>query len=180
MSRQRVWAPRKHAGQRVPLAWVRLLSVFTTVTREMNASLLAAHGLTLNDYEVLLWLSWAPRGQLSRGELAERVRLTQGGITRLLHGLERAGLVQSAGSDSDRRVVYAQVTDHGHERLEQAARTHLADVRTMFTDRFSADELRTLAGLLEGLPGAQTDAQPPRSADTKHATRPAGRGSKQR
>lgn len=151
MSRQRVWAPRTHAGRRVPMAWVRLLGVHAALTREMNANLLASHGLTINDYEVLLWLSWAPEGRLSRRELADRLRLTQGGITRLLHGLQEAGLVDSAGSDADRRVIYARLTGHGHERLEQAATTHANDVKTMFTDRFSIDELRALADLLEGL-----------------------------
>lgn len=169
MSRQRVWAPRTHAGQRVPLAWVRLLSVYTALTRAMNANLLTAHGLTINDYEVLLRLSWAPLGRLSRGELADSVRLTQGGITRLLHGLERAGLVQSVGSESDRRVVYAQLTEHGHKRLEDAARTHVADVRTMFTDRFTTAELRTLAELLKGLSSAQPDAEPAPATQQRNA-----------
>ena len=151
MSSQRVWAPRTHAGRRVPLAWVRLLSVHAELTRTMNANLLASHGLTINDYEVLLWLSWAPENGLSRRELADRLRLTQGGITRLLQGLERSGLVDSAGSDADRRVVHARLTEPGRRRLEEAADTHAGDIGSMFTDRFSAAELRALAELLEAV-----------------------------
>lgn len=48
------WAPHTHAGEPVPLAWVRLLSAHATITRELSANLLAAYGLTASDYEVLL------------------------------------------------------------------------------------------------------------------------------
>jgi DNA-binding MarR family transcriptional regulator len=152
------WAPHTHAGEPVPLAWVRLLSAHAAITRELSANLLAAHGLTASDYEVLLHLSWAPDGRLRRSELAGGVLLTQGGITRLLHGLEREDLVRSTTSEADRRVVHAQLTPNGRERLAQAAGTHVADIRRLFTDRFSSAELRALARLLGALPG--TDIGP--------------------
>lgn len=151
MRRQRIWASRTHAGERIPWAWVRLLAAHAGLYREMSANLLSRHRLTLNDYEVLLRLSWAPDGRLSRRQLADSVHLTQGGITRLLHGLERAGLAASAVSETDRRVVYALLTDAGRARFEEAARTHTADVEAMFTAHYSSQELETLAALLARL-----------------------------
>ena len=155
MTHREVWAPLRHAGARVPWAWVRVMGAYGTLTREMNANLIAAHELTLRDYEVLLRLSSAPEIGLTRSDLARSTLLTQGGITRLLSGLERAGLVESATGDSDRRVVYARLTDAGRKRFHQAARTHVRDITTMFTERFSPDELATLAELLGRLPGKQ-------------------------
>ncbi len=57
-------------------------------TRRFNSQLVADHGLTINDYEVLLHLSHAEGRRLRRVDLAERVLLTPSGITRLLEGLE--------------------------------------------------------------------------------------------
>ncbi len=148
MPQQPIWAKNTHAGQPVPLAWVRLLAAHAELTGPMDAKLRASHDLTINDYEVLLWLSWAPQGRLRRVELSQAVHLTQGGVTRLLSGLERAGLVQSAKDSTDRRVVHAQLTDLGRDRLAAAAQTHVADISTEFTDRFSPAELATLAQLL--------------------------------
>ena len=153
MNRRDVWAPLRHAGARVPWAWVRMLGAHGTLTREMNANLIATHGLTLTDYEVLLRLSTAPDVGLTRSDLAHSTLLTQGGITRLLSGLERAGLVESASGESDRRVVYARLTEAGRKRFREAARTHVRDITTMFTDRFSQHELAKLAELLGRLPG---------------------------
>lgn len=158
---ERIWASRTHSGERVPLAWVRLLAAQDALTRPMDQHLRASHGLTIRDYEVLLRLSWAPEGRLTRSELARSVHLTHGGITRLVAGLERAGLLKSASSPSDRRVVYAELTQAGRERFGEAVRTHLEDVRRMFTERFSPAELETLADLLGRLTedgGAQGDA----------------------
>lgn len=151
------WAPDTHAGEAVPMAWVLLLSVHGVATRRMDARLRALHDLTLRDYEVLLFLSWAPRHRLKRVDLAERVLLTQGGVTRLLTGLEHAGLVGRERSEGDARVTYARLTAAGLVRLREAAATHVADLRSAFTDHFSQQELETLAGLLGRLPGGRIE-----------------------
>jgi len=143
-----VWASHTHTGYPVPLAWVRLVAAHAELIRRMNGHLLASHGLTINDYEALLHLSWAPDGLLRRGELARRVQLTPGGITRLLRGLEQEGLVRSQSDQADRRAVCAALTEGGRERLHQAACTHVGDITELFTARFSTDELATLARLL--------------------------------
>ena len=142
----------------VPEAWIRLLRAHATLTREMDANLQSAHGLTINDYEVLLALARAPEGRMRRVDLAEEILLTQSGITRLLQGLERSGLVERAACDSDRRVVYAQLTEAGHRRLREAGRTHLDDIRSLVSARFDDDELATLASLLSRLVEGDEDA----------------------
>jgi DNA-binding MarR family transcriptional regulator len=133
-------------------AWTRLLRTHAALTRRLNADLVASHGLTLNDYDVLLQLAHAPDRRLKRVDLADRVLLTPSGITRLLAGLERAGLVERADCPEDARVSYAQLTDAGLDSLRDASSGHLASVRELFADRFSADELETLTELLTRLP----------------------------
>jgi DNA-binding MarR family transcriptional regulator len=132
--------------------WVALLRAHASSTRRFNAELVAQHGLTLNDYEVLLHLSRAEDKRLRRVDLAQSVLLTPSGITRLLEGLERAGYVERASCPSDARVTYAQLTDDGEAKLREAADTHVADIREFFRDRFSRDELTALGRLLERLP----------------------------
>lgn len=123
-------------------------------TRALSAELVAEHGLTINDYECLLHLSRADEGRMRRVDLAERLILTPSGVTRLLDGLERAGLVERAACASDRRVTYAVLTAAGRAKLQAASETHVADVRAFFEDRFSESELGQFAELLARLPGA--------------------------
>jgi DNA-binding MarR family transcriptional regulator len=139
--------------------WVQWLRAHAAVTRELNADLVAAHGLTINDYEVLLHLARAPEGTLKPVELAGRVVLTPSGITRLLAGLERAGYVCRLNCEADKRVSYARVTPAGRDKLREASETHLAGVAAQFTSRFTRKELATLSELLARVPGGErTDA----------------------
>jgi DNA-binding MarR family transcriptional regulator len=132
--------------------WVALLRVHATTTRRFNAQLVTDHGLTLNDYEVLLHLARADGRRLRRVDLAERVLLTPSGITRLLEGLEREGYVERAACASDARVTYAQLTDAGLDKLREASETHVAGINELFRARFSKEELEVLGGLLDRLP----------------------------
>ena len=124
------------------------------MSRELSARLVTEHGLTIKDYECLLHLSHAEDGSLRRVDLAERLMLTPSGVTRLLDGLERDGWVRKGQCDSDARVTYAVLTDEGRERLESAGRTHITQIREIFEERFSEEELDTLGELLGRLPGA--------------------------
>jgi len=138
--------------------WVRFLRAHSAIVGKLNAELVADHGLTINDFEVMLRLSHAPGRRLKRVELAQSVLLTPSGITRLLDGLERSGFVTREACATDRRVVYAKLTPEGNEKLQAARTTHLAGVHRLFVERFSADELASLAELLGRLPGANGDS----------------------
>ena len=118
---------------------------------------MADHGLTINDYEVLLRLARAPDRMLRRVDLAQQVLLTPSGITRLLDGLQRCGFVEKAACATDARVVYAKLTDAGHEKLSAATTDHVAAIRELFGARFSDDELRTLCDFLDRLQPESSD-----------------------
>jgi DNA-binding MarR family transcriptional regulator len=113
-------------------AWVGQVRAHASTTRRFNAELVVSHGLTLNDYEVLLHLYRADGHRLHRVDLAARVMLTPSGITRLLEGLERCGYVERASCEADARVSYAQLTDAGEAKLHE--------------------ELEALGGVLEQVP----------------------------
>jgi DNA-binding MarR family transcriptional regulator len=133
-------------------AWINLLRAHAVTTRQFSADLLAAHGLTLNDFDVLAQLDRAPEKALKRIDLSERVLLTPSGITRLLKGLEQAGYVANRPCAEDARVTYAVLTPEGEKKLAEARATHIADVREVFSRLFSEDELEGLAELLERIP----------------------------
>jgi DNA-binding MarR family transcriptional regulator len=139
-------------------AWVRLLRGHSATVRELNAQLTADWGLTINDYEALLLLAHAEGERLRRTDLVQNLQLTASGVTRLLDGLEVAGLVDKAHCESDARVTYAVLTDAGRTKLKDASCSHVAAIRELFEARYSDTELRTLADLLGRLPGASAAA----------------------
>ena len=59
----------------------RLIGAHAALTRQLSAELVAEHGLTLNEFEVLVLLGRAPEGAMRRVDLAHEVRLTASGAS---------------------------------------------------------------------------------------------------
>jgi DNA-binding MarR family transcriptional regulator len=157
LSAQRTERPPSRERPEVQ-AWSRLLRAHAALTRRFSNELLNGHGLTLNDYEVLLHLAHAPERRLRRVDLANSVLLTPSGITRLLDGLERAGYVERAACEKDARVTYAVLTEAGYAKLRATAPTHVGGIRDLFAARYSSAELETLTELLDRLPADDAPA----------------------
>lgn len=137
-------------------AWVRFLRAHAALTRELSARLEADHGLTMSDFDVLIQLYHAPGYALRRVDIARQVLLTPSGVTRLLDGLERCGLVGKRSCDNDARVSYAVLTDEGLRKVEAARCTHHADIDELFGAALTAEEREQLGELLSRLPLAPT------------------------
>jgi DNA-binding MarR family transcriptional regulator len=138
-------------------AWRSYLQSHAAIVRELDAELLAEHGMTSRDYEALLYLAQAPERKLAMSVLSERTMLTRSGITRLVDGLVGQGLIERVGCERDARISYARLTDAGQDKLACAGATHVAGIRRQFLEHFSEAELELLAGLLGRLPGAQPE-----------------------
>jgi MarR family transcriptional regulator, 2-MHQ and catechol-resistance regulon repressor len=134
-------------------AFGSLIGAYATLYRELSASLVEAHGLTINDYGCLLLLSRAGEEGMRRIDLANQLQLSPSGITRLLDRLEDQGLVGKGACKEDARVSYAILTDAGLEKLREAAPGHIEDIDRRLRAALSEDELRTLHELLSRLGG---------------------------
>jgi DNA-binding MarR family transcriptional regulator len=135
-------------------AWRSFLQSHATILRGLDAELVADHGMTARDYEVLLYLAQAPDRRLPMSAIAESTMLTRSGITRLVDGLVQGGLIERVACASDARVSYARLTDEGYEKLRDAGASHIASIHRLFLEHFTVEETEQLAALLSRLPGA--------------------------
>jgi MarR family 2-MHQ and catechol resistance regulon transcriptional repressor len=126
----------------------RLIGAHFALTKELSAQLVADHGLTLNEYEVLMLLARAPDGVMRRVDLAHEVRLSPSGVTRMLDRLEADGLVGKRACVKDARVTYAELTDAGLAKLEECAPGQVAAAERLLGERFDDHELSSLVELL--------------------------------
>ena len=142
----------KRAQRQVPDAWKRFVRAHAAVTRQMDADLIASHGLTLSDYEVLLRLSQAPDRRMRRVDLAQERAAHAVGDHATARGPREGGL----GRPRELRQRPPGRLRGAHGRgLREAARgrrrrTSRASGQ-LFSSRFSGEELETLAGLLGAL-----------------------------
>ncbi len=101
-------------------------------------------GLDLAEYEILVALSEAPERQLRMSELADAVHQSRSRLTHTVTRMEQASLVERWNCPTDRRGVWAHLTDDGVALLERAAPRHVEAVRRYFVEAVSEDDYAAL------------------------------------
>jgi DNA-binding MarR family transcriptional regulator len=143
-------------------AWRGFLRGSSLLLERLDAELSEEHGLTLADYEILVWLSEAPRGGLRMAELADRALVSRSRLTYRVDRLVAEGLVERRPCASDRRGSLAVMTATGRRRLERAAPTHVDGVVAHLLDQCSGRDLaavgRVFRAVAEALDSAECDA----------------------
>jgi DNA-binding MarR family transcriptional regulator len=104
-------------------SWRELLNRHARVTGALERALQEEHGLGVSEFEVLERLALPDKDQHRMQELADSVHLSQSALSRLIGRLEDEGLVSRAICSTDRRGIFACITDAGRERYEAARPT---------------------------------------------------------
>ena len=129
-------------------AVLRLVQVEAAIQGQFAGALASVHGLTLNEILLLMNLEGAPLGRMRRVDLAAALAISQSSVTRMAIPLEKIGLVARDADPRDGRVAYVVLTGAGRERTRDA-RITLADLSSsVFSEKFSSSEVKTLAALL--------------------------------
>ena len=128
------------------VAWRAYVETVGDLTAALERDL-GAVGLTLGDYQVLVYLSEAADRRMRMCDLAAALQLSPSGLTRRLDGLVKAGWVERQSSPDDRRVMLAVLTDHGFEVLRDAAPTHVESVRRRIFDHLDATQVAAMAAI---------------------------------
>jgi MarR family 2-MHQ and catechol resistance regulon transcriptional repressor len=128
-----------------------LLEAFSAVQGAVLADLARTSDLPGPEFEVLIRLSRSPDQRLRLTELANQVRLSTSGLSRLVDRVEAAGLVRREACPSDRRGAFAVLTEEGEAALAAALPTHLESLERNVVAPLGPDDLETLEGLLRRL-----------------------------
>jgi DNA-binding MarR family transcriptional regulator len=116
---------------------------------------LAAEGLTLEEFDVLVHLAWARDGQLPLRELVASMvssfQLSRSGLTRLLDRMERDGLVDRSLSRVDRRQFDVAITAHGTAVFDRVWPGHVDGIGRYFSEPLSDQDVVTLKRILAKL-----------------------------
>lgn len=95
----------------------RLLRVVHGVIKRRGREILADFDITTPQFNALLIL--VNNGNLTIGELGERMFLACSTATDLIDRMERNELVTRVRDTNDRRVIRLQVTDKGHQMVKE-------------------------------------------------------------
>jgi DNA-binding MarR family transcriptional regulator len=110
----------------------------------LDQSLKATHGLSMAEYEILVRLSEQPERKLRMAQLAAEASQSRSRLSHTCARLEAKGLVRRETCPSDKRGVFAHLTDEGFATLQRASHNHVTTVRDLFIDVVEPDDLEAI------------------------------------
>ena len=114
--------------------WRSLTMRYNEIACRLDRELDEAHGVSMNEFETLDRLAAQDCDSLRMQDLAAAMYLSQSALSRTVARLERAGLVERALCEHDRRGVYVKITAEGRDTHRAAGRTHHAILTEHLSD----------------------------------------------
>lgn len=124
------------------LIWLRI-SRFTHQSNLLSNEFLKQFNLTTAQFDVLMQIS--TYGPLTQNELAKRVTVSQGGISRMLSRLEKEQFIERKQEWKTKTI---SLTNKGVEKLKQSFTQQLAFQSSFFDDCLTKEEQKTLYTLI--------------------------------
>jgi DNA-binding MarR family transcriptional regulator len=121
-------------------AWRLHLDVSRLLMHQLERDL-QPFGLTLNDYEILVNLSEAEDHRMRMSDLAKCTLQSKSRLSHQITRMEAAGLVRREDCESDRRGLFAVLTEQGWDTMRKVAPHHVTSVRAHFIDLIPAEGL---------------------------------------
>ncbi|MFC4493810.1 MarR family winged helix-turn-helix transcriptional regulator [Streptomyces ovatisporus] len=101
-------------------------------------------GLTMNDYEILVNLSESDGHRMRMSDLAAATLQSKSRLSHQITRMQKANLVRRESCESDKRGLFAVLTEEGWATMRSVAPHHVASVRRHFIDRMSPEDLEHL------------------------------------
>jgi DNA-binding MarR family transcriptional regulator len=127
--------------------WRNLHLADAMICEELNAALTAHVGCSLLEHDLLAWVAAAPSQRLRMAELAGLLRVTPGGLTRIVDRTVERGWIRRDHPAGNRREVHAVLTSAGQKILLTARPHYAAVLRETIGGPFGDADLIALLGL---------------------------------
>jgi DNA-binding MarR family transcriptional regulator len=131
--------------------WRNYIETAETLRTLLEGRLQSESSLSSADYRVLLALSEADRRTLRSAELAQLIGWQRSRLSHHLGRMEKRGLVRRAPCADDVHGVDVRLTDLGAESFRRGSLPHLRDVRELFVDALSPEQLVQVDEFTEAL-----------------------------
>ena len=129
-------------------AWRRYIIASRRLLEALDDDL-AAHDISMSDYEVLAQLSEAPERRMRMSELADVAMISRSRLSHRIKVMEKAGWVKREACPIDKRGYFAVMTPKGWKAIVAAAPDHVASVRERFLDALDKGDQKVLAEIFE-------------------------------
>jgi DNA-binding MarR family transcriptional regulator len=125
----------------------------------LDARLRERHDLSLAFFESLYFIARAPDGSARVGDLANALKVTIGGTSKLVDRIEAAGLIARGPDPDDRRASRLMLTADGKRTLKAATKTYETEVAAFVDPVLTASEQQQMHAYITRLLSAERERE---------------------
>jgi len=127
---------------------LRILQSADAIKARLSGEFSAVHGLSVNEFFLLMHLEQAENHRLPRVELAKRMHVSASTVTRMAAPMEKIKLLTRQADPRDARLAFVVLTKAGLKKTTEARATFAKQAGYVFQDRWKDKELEQLSSLL--------------------------------
>lgn len=139
--------------------WREYIETAELLRSHIAAGLQRDSGLSTGDYAVLLALSEAGEHRMRSSELAAHIGWDRSRLSHHVGRMERRDLVRREECATDNRGAEIVLTPIGADAFDRSTAPHLRDIRTVFVDALTAQQLAAAGEVASALRSHLTPAR---------------------
>ncbi|MER7080398.1 DNA-binding transcriptional regulator, MarR family [Saccharopolyspora kobensis] len=103
--------------------WGLVIEGYHVTQGKLTAAIAEEFELAPASFDILLRLVRSPEHRMPMTKLAHEAALSSGGFTKVADRMAKAGLIRREPCETDRRVTYAVLTEHGLDIAQRSRKT---------------------------------------------------------
>ncbi|MBO0853821.1 MAG: MarR family transcriptional regulator [Nocardia sp.] len=131
--------------------WGLVIEGYAATQDRLMGEIFDRHGLAPAQFDILVRLLRSPDHRQPMTKLAAEAALSSGGFTKVADRMVKADLIRREPCATDRRVVFATLTENGLATATRARRTCAAVLRRIVLEPLGQDRAGELAESMRGL-----------------------------
>ena len=142
-------------------AWMPFQQLRVSLLPPLVKNLTQQCGVSEAEYKVLIGIYSSPEDEIRPTDLAEKIGWENGRLSHQLSRMESKGLVDRRECPVDARSCYIALSKNGRVKIEKTIPVHLIEVKRLFGEALSPDQLKALIEIADAVSKHVGDIKPP-------------------
>ena len=142
-------------------AWMAFQQLRVSLLPPLIKNLTQKCGVSEAEYKVLIGLYLSQEDGIRPTDLAEKIGWENGRLSHQLSRMESKGLVDRRECPVDARSCYIALSKNGRVKIEKTIPVHLIEVKRLFGEALSPDQLKALIEIADAVSKHVGDIKPP-------------------
>lgn len=134
--------------------WARMWSCHMQLPCVLDATLKRDADVTYFEFQAMLKISENPNASRRMTDLSEATSMSLSHLSRVITRLEKKGFVARIPDPNDGRATFAALTPAGQRAVQAGHPGYIAELRRIFFDNLSDDELEVFSTALSRINSA--------------------------